>query len=407
MWLIAARRYYDCLEQLKDRGITIYATADQVAALPVPASVLDRPRQKSIRKTRVLLMFVRRAKAYAKRALAPARDYLEFRRLPATAREAVRAEAAGPPQYDPGAEDGHRGGPGLARRAQESSRSNDGGVARHYSLITGWGASYPETTGYIVPTLLEQAALRNDASLRERAQRMLDWLVSIQFPEGGFPGRRGRSAASPARNIQYRPNSAGSQPAPRNLGIGIAYRCKRQPTGSRVPRTPTGAGEGTGRRSPRRTTRPMKRMFRGACSRPPASAAIPAWGEAGLRQVRWALTKQRANGWMESCCLSNPLSPLTHTLGYALRGILEAWRFSQIDDFLAAGRRLGDGLATAQRPDGSLPGELKSDWSPGVSWTCLTGVVQIAHSWLIFSASLANGNIGMPHWPRTRSCGGP
>jgi len=86
---------------------------------------------------------------------------------------------------------------------------------------------------------------------------------------------------------------------------------------------------------------------------------------------------------MESCCLSNPLSPLTHTLGYALRGILEAWQFSQDDDFLAAGRRLGDGLMTARQPDGSLPGELRADWSPGVSWACLTGVVQIAHSWLI------------------------
>jgi aminoglycoside N3'-acetyltransferase len=52
MWLISARRYYDCLEQLKDRGITIYATADEVASFPPPVSVLDRPRENSIQEAR-------------------------------------------------------------------------------------------------------------------------------------------------------------------------------------------------------------------------------------------------------------------------------------------------------------------------------------------------------------------
>jgi aminoglycoside N3'-acetyltransferase len=40
MWLIPARNYYDCLNRLKERGITIYATAEDVASFPPPASVL-------------------------------------------------------------------------------------------------------------------------------------------------------------------------------------------------------------------------------------------------------------------------------------------------------------------------------------------------------------------------------
>jgi hypothetical protein len=47
------------------------------------------------------------------------------------------------------------------------------------------------------------------------------------------------------------------------------------------------------------------------------------FGAAGLRQVDWALTKQKANGWFADCCLDDPIHPLTHTIGYALRGILE------------------------------------------------------------------------------------
>ena len=41
--------------------------------------------------------------------------------------------------------------------AQDHSASADGGVARDYSLIKGWATSYPETTGYIIPTMIELA----------------------------------------------------------------------------------------------------------------------------------------------------------------------------------------------------------------------------------------------------------
>jgi hypothetical protein len=33
-WLVSGRRFYDCIEQLSERRITIYATADEVASFP-------------------------------------------------------------------------------------------------------------------------------------------------------------------------------------------------------------------------------------------------------------------------------------------------------------------------------------------------------------------------------------
>jgi hypothetical protein len=337
-------------------------------------------------------MFVKRAKAYAKTALAPARDYLEFRRLPASTKAAIRADAAGPPSYDPGAEAAIMAALEWLGRAQDRSRSSDGGVARHYSLLTGWAASYPETTGYIVPTLLEQAERRNDASLRERARRMLDWLVSIQFPEGGFQGGIvGQQRPVP---VTFNTGQILLGLAAGTREFGDRYRMPMQKAADWLADSQDADGCWRQHRTP--FAAPDDKAYETHVSWGLFEAARaggnPGWGEAGLRQVRWALTKQRANGWMESCCLSNPLSPLTHTLGYALRGILEAWRFSQIDDFLAAGRRLGDGLLTAQRSDGSLPGELKSDWSSGASWACLTGIVQIAHCWLILFGATGERN---------------
>ena len=87
-------------------------------------------------------------------------------------------------------------------RARTGQRpSADGGVARHYCLITGWGASYPETTGYIVPTIIREAQATGDTELLQRARRMLDWLVSIQMPGGGFRG--GVTSDGPAVPVTF------------------------------------------------------------------------------------------------------------------------------------------------------------------------------------------------------------
>ena len=102
-----------------------------------------------------------------------------------------------------------------------------------------------------------------------------------------------------------------------------------------------------------------------------------------MANVRWALTQQTANGWVNQCCLGDSNQPLTHTLGYFFRGLVEAYRFSEEEQLLSACKRTADGLLSAIDDDGYLPGRLNRDWKPTVSWVCLTGSVQIAHAWLL------------------------
>lgn len=328
-------------------------------------------------------MLRRLSTRYARSVLGLALNYIEFHRLPAAAKRARRQDAAGLPGFDPG--------PGAAitaalewlGRAQDCSTTRDGGVARHYSLKTGWAASYPETTGYIVPTLLEQAARRHNAALRERARRMLDWLVSIQFPEGGFQG--GVIGQQPAVPVTFNTGQILLGLAAGSMALGDAYRAPMRKAADWLAGSLDGDGCWRGHRTPFASqddkayeTHVSWGLFEAA-----RVAENALWGEAGMRQVHWALTKQRSNGWMENCCLINAANPLTHTLGYALRGILEAWRYAQDERCLVAACRLADGLLTALGPDGRLPGRLRSDWSAGAPWVCLTGTVQIAHCWLL------------------------
>jgi hypothetical protein len=105
--------------------------------------------------------------------------------------------------------------------------------------------------------------------------------------------------------------------------------------------------------------------------------------EAALRNINWALGLQSENGWFEKCCLSDHTQPLTHTLGYVLRGIIEAYRYTKDANLLKASQKTANGLLKALRKDGFLPGRLNKNWQGTVAWSCLTGDVQIVICWLI------------------------
>lgn len=268
------------------------------------------------------------------------------------------------------------------------SSSQDGGVARHYDLHTGWGASYPETTGYIIPTLLDQARRQEDGNLlRSAAKTMLDWLVSIQMPSGAFHGSHRHSVA-------FEPVVFDTGQILFGLAAGVKEFGQRYEDALRSAcnwlvsvQDPDGAW---------RVPNPF------AIHGDHVWEAHVAWGlleaarvlgdkqigEAGMRNIRWAASKQCSNGWYPDCGLGrgDSLAPLTHTIGYTLRGILEGYFYSEDASLLLAATTTADALMKTQRADGSLPGQLDEHWNGTVSWSCLTGCSQIALCWLLLGS---------------------
>ena len=72
------------------------------------------------------------------------------------------------------------------KRAQDSTGNN--GVAGRYLLDRGWTESYPETSGYIIPTLVDVGERFDDPDCHTRCKRIADFLYSVQMDGGGFPG---------------------------------------------------------------------------------------------------------------------------------------------------------------------------------------------------------------------------
>jgi len=58
--------------------------------------------------------------------------------------------------------------------------------------------SYPETTGYIAQTFVEQERVTGCADLLERAVAMADWEIAIQLPEGAVMGSKFNRQPIPA-----------------------------------------------------------------------------------------------------------------------------------------------------------------------------------------------------------------
>lgn len=307
-------------------------------------------------------------------------------RLPPAARQQLRRDRGGLAAGDPGPGAIAAAGIEWLKRSQDMSGSRDGGSSRSYSLISGWATSYPETTGYIVPTLIDYSDRSGDSELAERAARMLDWLVSIQFADGGFQG--GKIDAVPRLAVTFNTGQIllGLAAGVRRFGGRYRPAMNRAAAWLRDSLDEDGCWRKHGTPfaiagDKAYETHVSWGLFEAARLEPHQG-----FGEAGLKQTRWALTKQTGNGWFASNCLASPQEPLTHTIGYVLRGLIEAYRFSRDAEFLAAARKTADALLGIIDLDGRIPGQLDHDWNGTVDWTCLTGNVQIACCWFLLFA---------------------
>jgi hypothetical protein len=313
----------------------------------------------------------------------PLRIALNRRRLPKRAIDELVADLADAPRADPGLEFAIDAGCAWLARAQDLSTTRDGGVAKNFSLVSGWSTSYPETTGYIVPTMLEYAKLRGDDSFRERARRMLDWLVEIQYPSGAF-----MSGSIGARNAVPTTFNTGQILIGLAAGVvefGDRYREPMRRAADWLVQVQDPDGAWRGHQSP--LVRPGAKtydthiawgLFAAARLEPERS-----YGQAGMKNVRWAIAKQTRSGWFDDCSIKNPATPATHTLGYALRGVLEAYGFDKDAELLAAARKAGDGMLKALHPSGFLPGRIDRRWRGAARWSCLTGQAQNASNWMM------------------------
>ncbi|MGH8283222.1 MAG: hypothetical protein ACRESE_05195 [Gammaproteobacteria bacterium] len=288
---------------------------------------------------------------------------------------------------------------GLAAAAEWLTRAQDAtgtdGVSAYYdSKKRSWAAAYPETTGYIIPTFFRYAEFSGKNEYRERAIRMAAWESDIQFPEGGV--RAGTMDAAQAVPTIF------------NTGqVIFGWLSAWEETGEprfrdslvRAAEWLVAAQDDDG--AWRRFASPFaahqvntyNTRVAFALARTGKVLEETSYLEAAVRNVCWALTQMHSNGWLENNDLEDNARPLTHTLAYATRGILEVGLLTSTTAFVESASRIARAIAQSQRRDGALPGRLDAQWRPASRWSCVTGNAQMAIIW----QRLAN-ETGDPTW---------
>ena len=265
-------------------------------------------------------------------------------------------------------------------RAQDvrDGRADAGGVSAGWSFEDGWLPSYPETSGYIVETFLAAARILDRPDLVARANRILDWELSIQLPDGAFPGHFGEPGSAPVifntGQIMHG-MLAGYLQLDRRECLASAVRaghwlarhqdadgCWRKFEHHGVPHT--------------YNTRATWALLATALV-----ADEPALKRAASRNLDWALAQQRESGWFAQNAFTPERQPFTHTIAYAIRGFLESGVLLKSERFVNAALKAGRALAEVQRADGWLAGTYDEHWRPAARYSCLTGVAQMSLNW--------------------------
>jgi hypothetical protein len=264
-------------------------------------------------------------------------------------------------------------------------RAHDAGPDRGVSYGVFFGedfdVSYPETTGYICQTFVDQERLTGDADLLRRAIEMADWEIAVQLPEGAVMGGKFNTEPTPAvfntgmvllgwTALIHRTGEERFKDAARRAADWMV--AMQEPDGSWVA--------GNSIFAARESTLYNVKAAWGLCE---AGVALgeDLYVQAAVKNAQYTLARQRPNGWLPDCCPTDATAPLLHTLAYSMQGLVGIGKLTERNDFIEGARLLADAQLEMMKADGFIPGRQRDDLSPAVTWACLTGSAQTSIVW--------------------------
>jgi hypothetical protein len=263
-------------------------------------------------------------------------------------------------------------------RAQE--RMRDDGFGSYHAAL-GWGASYPETTGYIIPTLLDFSIKFKDERAFTAAVMAGDFLLKIQKPSGGWQGGRiGENkpeivfnTGQVLRGMLALHVSCKDDKYLDSAVKAADWLCQVQhPEGywkehalMNLPRVYDSFVDA-----------PLLRMHR--------LTGDERYKEAALKNLHWIIDKKMyPNGWFEDCdnTVKRNDTPILHTIAYTLDGLLESDDYIQDGAFRKAANAGADALKHSFLRDGKFYGRYDRNWK-GSEYLLCTGAAQMATVWM-------------------------
>ena len=271
---------------------------------------------------------------------------------------------------------------GRAQRA-----AGDGGISKGYhSIRRRWSPSYPETTGYTIPTLLNAAVELSRPDLQTLALALADYLLGAATPEGGVVHWADRAsqpvifdtgqvlfgwlaAFEASRDVRY-------LEAATRAGNWLA--AAQDSSGAWVMYQHLGVVKTINSR----VAWALLELYR--------HTKQEAHRRAAVCNLDWVLGQQDIDGWFRHCAFRDGEDPFTHTLVYTAEGLFESGCLLNEERYTTAATRTADALLARQHADGWLASTYRSGWQATSRSSCLTGNCQASRIWLRLFALRGN-----------------
>jgi Prenyltransferase and squalene oxidase repeat len=265
-----------------------------------------------------------------------------------------------------------------------AQRAGGGGFAHSYHLLHGWQPAYPETTGYIIPSLHRLHLRWQSADLLVAVQKAAAWLVSIQSSDGSFCDLAGQPQVFDTGQVLMGFNYLATQ-SPGMVAPDAHLRAARwlaqvqERDGSFV--------------SFSYNNRPHAYYSRVGSALISAGKNLhdPLIETAGIRNLEWTVAQQAANGFFRYASF-NDAPAFLHTMVYILEGLLDGFSETGEKSYFDAARKFAESLLQAARRDGILRSQYQDDYSVANGETCMTGLAQWAGICLRMSKLLGDAS---------------
>lgn len=270
------------------------------------------------------------------------------------------------------------------KKAQDATP--DSGVSRGFSLVRsgksnqdGWQPSYPETTGYIIPTIIEAGKILNDSDLFRRAKLMADWEIEIMFPDGGVHGG----------NICEQPNPAIFDTGQVIRGLYAVYKeTNNEKYLKAAIKSANWILKNEYQKEGRWIDNNAKCVNQSATTYNIYAISpivelgrdldIAEFKDLGRRVSEFTLKMQNEAGWFNNCDFQNKNGALLHTIAYAIDGLWDTGILLNEDKYLIQSKLALGKIIHKMDERGFMAGRLNEKWEGTVDWACLTGIAQIA-----------------------------
>jgi hypothetical protein len=266
----------------------------------------------------------------------------------------------------------------LLRWILRAQRPN-GGIAAYYSLLTGYSESYPEVTGYIIPTLYDFAGSTGDSSVVVAAERATKWLLSLQMSNGAFPAGLHGSAAQPSvfntgQILQGLVRAYGETNRPEILQAAAF-------AGDWLAKVQQVEGSWSGPAAYQNATHTYYSMVAWALAELSGRAVENKYGIGAERNLDWVLSHFKPSGWIDGINLRGHANYL-HFIAYVLQGVLECGIVRRRSDAIQMVAKPAWVLLRKFETNKYLAGAYDPDFKNGAHFSCLTGNAQMSCLWL-------------------------